>query len=122
VESGELFAVLADRSRRRVLELVAQAERTVGDLVRSTRLRQPLVSHHLKVLRSAGLVTSRKEGRFRFYGISSPGVRALLEKLEGDAGKMIEAADAARERAPPDPRPSARTPSPALRAQRKRKA
>lgn len=101
MESAEFFGVVADRSRRRVFGLLLEGERTVSDLVRSTRLRQPLVSHHLKVLRAAGLVATRKDGRFRYYRVSSPEVRGLLERLEADAAKIIAAAEAAAERSAP---------------------
>jgi DNA-binding transcriptional ArsR family regulator len=104
-----LFGVIADRSRRRVFELLLDGERTVGELVRATRLRQPLVSHHLKVLRLAGLIAVRKEGRFRYYRAASGEIRGLFARLEADAAKLIEAAEALQERSPGEtaPRPRA---------------
>jgi len=118
VENGEFFGVIADRSRRRVFDLVLEGERTVSALVRTTRLPQPLVSHHLKVLRSAGLVAMRREGRFRYYRVSSAEVRGLLERLEADANKVIEAAEGAIERNP-EVTPAATGRAVALRAKGK---
>lgn len=111
MDPGELFAVLADRSRRRVFDLMRQGERSVGDLVRTTRLRQPLVSHHLKVLRAAGLITGRKEGRFRMYRVASGEIGSLLARLEADAGKLIEAAQALADRSPGEAAARARGPA-----------
>ena len=63
------FEVLAEPARRRILELLRQRERPVGELVERLELSQPGVSKHLRVLREAGLVRVRPEGRRRVYGL-----------------------------------------------------
>lgn len=101
VDSTELHGVLSDKNRRRILDLIADGERTVSDLIRATRLHQPLVSHHLRVLRQAGLVSTRKEGRFRFYRAASRGVLGGLKRLEEDAVALLEEAERSLEGAAP---------------------
>ena len=61
------FAALADPSRRRILDLLRDGERPVGELVGHLRISQPGVSRHLRILRTAGLVNVRTEGRHRLY-------------------------------------------------------
>jgi len=61
------FAVLADPSRREILDLLRGGERPVGDLVDRLTLTQPTVSKHLKVLREAGLVDVRQDAQRRWY-------------------------------------------------------
>src|SRR5439155_22506607 len=61
------FAVLAEPSRRRILDLLLGRERSVGDLVTRLRLSQPGVSKHLRVLREAGLVDVRVDAQRRWY-------------------------------------------------------
>jgi len=68
------FRLLADPTRRRLVELTAKAERSVGDLVEATGLSQPAVSKQLAILREGGLVRVRPEGTHRFY-------RALPKEL-----------------------------------------
>jgi DNA-binding transcriptional ArsR family regulator len=63
------YAALAEPSRRRILDLLRDGERSVGDLVAHLSLSQPGVSKHLKVLREAGLVDVRPEGKLRWYGL-----------------------------------------------------
>jgi DNA-binding transcriptional ArsR family regulator len=63
------YAALAEPHRRQILDLLRGGERPVGDLVARLRLSQPGVSKHLKVLREAGLVAVRAEGRQRLYGL-----------------------------------------------------
>jgi DNA-binding transcriptional ArsR family regulator len=63
------YAALAEPSRRRILDLLRDGERSVNDLVGRLNLSQPGVSKHLRVLRDAGLVDVRPEGRQRWYGL-----------------------------------------------------
>jgi DNA-binding transcriptional ArsR family regulator len=63
------FAVLADPSRRLILDLLRDRPRPVGELVERLRISQPGVSKHLRVLREAGLVKVRADGRRRLYGL-----------------------------------------------------
>ena len=63
------YAALAEPSRRRILDLLRRRECSVGDLVDRIGLSQPGVSKHLRVLREAGLVDARKDGRTRWYSL-----------------------------------------------------
>jgi DNA-binding transcriptional ArsR family regulator len=63
------FAVLAEPTRRDILDLLRDGERPVGDLVEQLRLSQPAVSKHLRVLREAGLVEVRPDAQRRLYRI-----------------------------------------------------
>lgn len=63
------FEVLAEPTRRRILDLLHPGERSVGDLVGRLGLSQPGVSKHLRVLRDAGLVAVRREAQRRWYRI-----------------------------------------------------
>ena len=67
--SVDTFAVLAEPSRRRILERLRRAESSVGDLVDALGMSQPAVSKHLKVLREAGFVTCRTAAQQRIYRI-----------------------------------------------------
>ena len=63
------FAAVSEPARRRILELLRERERPVGDLVEHLDLSQPGVSKHLRVLREAGLVRVRRDGKRRWYGL-----------------------------------------------------
>jgi DNA-binding transcriptional ArsR family regulator len=63
------FAVLAEPSRRTILDVLRHGERPVGDLVHHLQLSQPAVSKHLRVLREAGLVEVRTDAQRRLYRI-----------------------------------------------------
>lgn len=62
-----LFEILAEPSRRRVLDLLLEQEHTVGELVDALDMSQPAVSKHLRVLRDAGLVEARVDAQRRVY-------------------------------------------------------
>src|SRR4051794_39960708 len=66
-----MFAVLSDPTRRRILDLLVEEERPVGELVDALSISQPGVSKHLKVLRDAGLVSVRVDAQRRVYGVDA---------------------------------------------------
>jgi DNA-binding transcriptional ArsR family regulator len=72
------FEVVAEPTRRRILDLLLAGEQPVGDLVTDLAISQPGVSRHLRVLRDAGLVTSRTDAQRRLYSIN-PGPLAELD-------------------------------------------
>ena len=61
------YAALAEPHRRQILDLLRGGERSVGELVERLPLTQPGVSKHLRVLRDAGLVAARADGKHRRY-------------------------------------------------------
>ena len=69
MKAPDIFAVLANPVRRRILELLLEKPFTVNALVDEFRLHRPAVSEHLQVLRKAKLVKDEKRGRERFYRI-----------------------------------------------------
>ena len=69
------YAALAEPSRRQILDLLRDRERSVNELVDHVGLSQPGVSKHLKVLREAGLVDVRPAGKQRFYGLRAEPAR-----------------------------------------------
>jgi DNA-binding transcriptional ArsR family regulator len=70
------FEVLAEPTRRRILDRLRDGERPVGQLVTELQLTQPTVSKHLKALRDAGLVQVRPDAQRRYYRLR---VEPLLE-------------------------------------------
>jgi DNA-binding transcriptional ArsR family regulator len=75
------FEVIAEPTRRRILDLLRVAERPVGDLVAALGLHQPAVSKHLRVLRDAGLVDVRVDAQRRIYRIRPEPLRAVDDWL-----------------------------------------
>jgi DNA-binding transcriptional ArsR family regulator len=76
------FEVLAEESRRRILDALVDAERPVGELVELLELSQPSVSKHLKVLRDAGLVEARTDAQRRIYRVRPEPLREIDAWLE----------------------------------------
>jgi len=76
------YAAVAERSRRQILDLLRDGERSVSDLVARLTLSQPGVSKHLRVLREAGLVEVRRDGRRRWYGLRAEPLAEVDEWLE----------------------------------------
>lgn len=65
----DALAALADPTRRRIVELLAEREHDAGELAAEFTVSRPAVSRHLRVLREAGLVTARGEAQRRVYAL-----------------------------------------------------
>ena len=97
-----VFEVLAEPRRRRILDLVRDRERSVGELVTELAASQPAVSKHLRVLREAGLVEARVDEQRRLYRLRPEPLQELdawlapyrqawnssLDKLEAHLDEM----------------------------------
>ncbi len=77
----DALAVLAEPTRRRIVEALRRRERSVGYLVHVLRMSQPAVSKHLRVLREAGIVSVRTDAQQRFYRLEPEPFRELDEWL-----------------------------------------
>jgi DNA-binding transcriptional ArsR family regulator len=80
--NAETFEVVAEPTRRRILDLLVERERSVGELVDSLSLSQPGVSKHLRVLRDAGLVQVRRDAQRRWYGLRAQPLAEIDTWLE----------------------------------------
>jgi ArsR family transcriptional regulator len=81
-ELETLFKGLADRTRLRILALLAGGEVCVCHIHEALRLPQPTVSRHLAYLRRAGLVETRREGLWIFYRVARPADEAVRAALD----------------------------------------
>jgi DNA-binding transcriptional ArsR family regulator len=79
--AADPFAVVAEPTRRRILDELRGAERSVNELVSALAVSQPAVSKHLRVLRDAGLVGCRTAAQQRIYRVRPEGLVALDEWL-----------------------------------------
>jgi ArsR family transcriptional regulator, arsenate/arsenite/antimonite-responsive transcriptional repressor len=84
-EQGKLVSTLMEPQRIKILRLLRGGERCVCEIERSLGIPQNLVSHHLRVLREAGLVTARREGQFVHYSRVEERIHQLILGL----GKLL---------------------------------
>ncbi|NKX53426.1 ArsR/SmtB family transcription factor [Arthrobacter mobilis] len=107
----DVFAVIAESTRREILQSLRESDKAVGELVEELEVSQPTVSKHLKVLREAGLVSMRAQGQKRFYSLVAAPLEDVAEwvsafglgngaaagtagRLEAPAGSVPAAEDA----------------------------
>jgi ArsR family transcriptional regulator len=74
IDCVDFCKALADETRQAILRMLLQGELCVSDIVDAFGLSQPTISHHLGILKSAGLVSSRKEGKQVYYAINQDNV------------------------------------------------
>jgi DNA-binding transcriptional ArsR family regulator len=90
----DVLDVIAEPTRRRILDAVREAECSVGDLVEQVGMHQPGVSRHLKVLRDAGLVEVRPDAQRRMYRLRAEPLMELDAWLEPYRAEWAERLDA----------------------------
>lgn len=81
------FRAVGDGARRAMLELLKQGERSAGEIAAEFEISWPAVSRHLRLLREAGLVTERRDGRTRLYTLNRRAIREVF-------GGWVQAFDA----------------------------
>jgi DNA-binding transcriptional ArsR family regulator len=93
----DAFNAVAEPRRRQILDLLAEGERAVGDLVELLGIPQPQVSKHLRVLREVGLVEVREDGRQRLYSLRADALQPIhdwvkdYERLWSDRFDLMDA-------------------------------
>jgi DNA-binding transcriptional ArsR family regulator len=87
----EAIEAISHPGRREILRLVSERERPVGELAERTGLSQPAASQHLKVLREAGLVRGRVDGRRRLYRVDADALDRLRRELDALWGPALAA-------------------------------
>ena len=75
--TADAFNAVAEPRRRQILDVLADGERPVNDLVRELGLAQPQVSKHLRVLREVGAVDVREAGRQRLYRLNGRALKPI---------------------------------------------
>ena len=78
---NHLFKALNDPTRREILELLKTKDMTAGEIADQFNISKPSISHHLDLLKQAGLVVSVKEGQFIIYSINTTVMDEMLKWL-----------------------------------------
>jgi ArsR family transcriptional regulator, arsenate/arsenite/antimonite-responsive transcriptional repressor len=71
VDLNAIFKALNDPTRREILDLLKEKDLTAGEIADKFDISKPSISHHLDLLRQAGLVVSAKEGQFIYYSLNT---------------------------------------------------
>ncbi|QCB98867.1 metalloregulator ArsR/SmtB family transcription factor [Arthrobacter sp. PAMC25564] len=104
--TDDVFAVIAEATRRDILVSLRKGDKAVGELVQELEASQPTISKHLKVLREADLVSMRAQGQKRYYALNPKplaGIASWLETFDVGPAARAEASPARL----PDTRPQA---------------
>ena len=87
----EILDALGDGTRRTILGMIRDRPRSVGELAAAVPVSQPAVSQHLRVLRDAGLVEAKKDGRRRVYHLRTEGFAPLREYVSSFWNQALDA-------------------------------
>ena len=74
-----IFKALNDQTRREIIDLLKKGDMTAGDIADHFRITKPSISHHLDLLKQAGLVEATKQGQFIYYSLNATVVDDLVK-------------------------------------------
>ncbi len=83
----ETFKALSDKTRREILNILKKGDMTAGDIAEKFAMTQATVSHHLSVLKEAGLIDDRREGKYIMYELNTSVIEEImiwLKDLKGE--------------------------------------
>ncbi len=78
---NQLFKALNDGTRREILELLKKGDLTAGEIADHFHISKPSISHHLDLLKQAGLVDAEKQGQYIYYSLNTTVVDEILKWL-----------------------------------------
>lgn len=79
--TADAYNAIAEPRRRKILRVLAEGEKSVGELVEVLELNQPQLSKHLRVLKEVNLVSMRKEGKQRIYSLNADTLKPIHDWL-----------------------------------------
>lgn len=77
----KILSLLGDKTRLKILRLLREGEKSVSKIVKSLKLTQPTISHHLKKLEEAGLVVKRQYKNWVFYRLNESSLREFIKEF-----------------------------------------
>jgi len=84
---AEFYKALGDEVRLKILQMLAEQEMCVCEIIDRLDMSQPAVSHHLKILRQAGLVKDSREGKWIYYSLNG---NVFTEVFAGEDAEIIQ--------------------------------
>ncbi len=78
---NNVFKALNDETRRKIVELLKEKELNAGEISKEFAISKPSISHHLDLLRRAGLISSEKRGQYIYYSLNTSIVEDLISWL-----------------------------------------
>lgn len=76
---NKAFKALSDPTRRQILDLLKEKDLTAGEIAQHFQITKPSVSHHLNILKEAGLVQDEREGQFIYYSLNTTVFQDVLK-------------------------------------------
>jgi len=84
---GKLFQAMADPTRRKILEMLRAGDLAAGEIAEAFQMTKPAISHHLSVLKEAGLASERRQGQHVIYSLTPD---SIVEAWDGFLGKLCK--------------------------------
>ncbi|HET7579581.1 MAG TPA: metalloregulator ArsR/SmtB family transcription factor [Bacillales bacterium] len=89
-----IYRAMSEPIRRKIIRMLVQKERTQSEIVEQFHISQPAITKHLRILKEEGLVTEKREGRYRIYNLDrsafESAYQAMLQEIDGMLGRTLD--------------------------------
>ncbi|MBM4236099.1 MAG: winged helix-turn-helix transcriptional regulator [Firmicutes bacterium] len=86
----DFFKAMGEETRVKILMMLFEEEMCICELIEELQLSQSAVSHHVKILKQAGLVNDRRDGKWTFCSINQAGFKTQLDVLQDKIVKLVD--------------------------------
>ncbi|MBN1038903.1 MULTISPECIES: autorepressor SdpR family transcription factor [unclassified Clostridium] len=90
---NDAFKALSDNTRRKILDLLNEKDMTAGDIADYFQITKPSISHHLSILKQAGLVSDKRKGQFIYYSLNTSVFEDVIKWFISFLGNTNEGKD-----------------------------
>ncbi|NFK96692.1 winged helix-turn-helix transcriptional regulator [Clostridium botulinum] len=90
---NDAFKALSDNTRRKILDLLNEKDMTAGDIADYFQITEPSISHHLSILKQAGLVSDERKGQFIYYSLHTSVFEDVIKWFISFLGNTNEGKD-----------------------------
>ncbi|NFS00337.1 winged helix-turn-helix transcriptional regulator [Clostridium botulinum] len=90
---NDAFKALSDNTRRKILDLLNEKDMTAGDIADYFQITRPSISHHLSILKQAGLVSDERKGQFIYYSLNTSVFEDVIKWFISFLGNTNEGKD-----------------------------
>lgn len=86
---NEVFKAVSDRTRRVILQMLKEHDMTAGEIADHFNISKPSISHHLNILKQAGLVMDERQGQNIYYSLNTTVFQELMKWIVGFCDKEV---------------------------------
>jgi ArsR family transcriptional regulator len=88
--TNNIYRILSDPTRRNILHILSEGERTQSEIVERFNISQPAINKQLRIIKEEGFIQERRTGRYRLYSLDSTAFASAYQAMVDEIGSMLD--------------------------------